>query len=217
MLTAERSGCGFYLWNWRLSCLYLAAANYSHLGTLDFLAISLRLPSFNSNNIARNASSLLHKFIFLCFSQLKKLFFAYLFMKLPRFLRVRFCMPQVCISLTQIQMRHWNYLAVKVTVKKLSPTLYAGFVQNYQKNLLHWSKISGLRKIITIIYLCELLHGQELFERPVNLGMQRVLLVVVMVVVFTPMVGGLFTGFRAVISTHGTEISSKQLLRVHFL
>jgi hypothetical protein len=76
--------------------------------------------------------------------------------------------------------------------------------------------LDGEEKLFTIIYLCELLHGQELFKRPVNLGMQRVLLVMV-VVVFTPMVEGLFTGFRAVISTHGTEISRKQLLRVHFL
>jgi hypothetical protein len=100
-----------------------------------------------------------------------------------------------------------------VTVKKLSPTLYAGLERELKKLL--QDKILGEDKLFTTIYLCQLLNGQELFERPVNLGMQRVLVVVV--VVFTPMVGGLFTGFRAVISTHGTEISRKQLLRVHFL
>lgn len=69
------------------------------------------------------------------------------------------------------------------------------------------------RTVVMKIYLCELLYGQELFVRLFNLGLHRVLL---MVVVFTPMVGGLFTGFRAVICTHRAEVPGKQLLSVHF-
>lgn len=80
-------------------------------------------------------------------------------------------------------------------------------------------QIQGLEKKyvgVMIFYLCELLYGQKLFKRLFDLGLHRVLLLLLMVVVFTPVVRGFFTRFRTVISTHCDEIVSKQLPSVHF-